>query len=187
MNRLNEKYQKEIVPMMQQQFAIKNRLASPRLTKIVINVGAGDAKDNQATTDKLVENLGVLSGQKPIITRAKSAISGFKLSKGQPIGMMVTLRGNRMYSFLDKLIGIVLPKVRDFRGLSDKSFDNQGNFTLGLREQAIFPEVPYQGASAGKVRGLEISIVTTAMNREQGKRLLELLGVPFKKEFARNG
>lgn len=182
MTRLKDKYKSEVLPKLKEELKTKNTLALPKLVKIVINVGAGDAKENQAILDKVVENLAALSGQKPVVTKAKQAISGFKLSKGNPIGAMVTLRGKRMYEFLDKLINIVLPKVRDFRGISDKSFDSQGNFTLGLREQAIFPEVVFQGAKIGeKLRGLEISIVTTAKNKEQGRRLLELLGLPFKK------
>lgn len=181
MARLKDKYQNEIAPKIKEEFGIKNNLAVPKLTKIVINVGVGEAKDNAALLEKIVENVAVLSGQKPVIVKAKKSISGFKLAKGQPVGVVATLQGDRMYEFLDKLVTIVLPKVRDFRGISDQAFDSRGNFTLGLREQAIFPEVSYQSAAATKAKGLEISIVTTAKNKEEGKRLLELLGMPFKK------
>lgn len=181
MNRLKEKYQKEILPKLKEELGIKNDLAAPKLLKIVVNVGAGDAKDNRAVLDKIMENLAALSGQRPVATRSKKSLAGFKLSKGQTIGAMVTLRGRRMYDFLDKLITIVLPKVRDFRGLPETAFDQQGNLTLGLKEQAIFPEVNFQENPGGKVRGMEISVVTTASTRNIGKRLLELLGVPFKK------
>jgi large subunit ribosomal protein L5 len=183
MSRLKDKYLQEVMPQLKEEFNIKNNLSVPKLEKIVINVGMGDAKDSQEVLDKVLGNLGSLSGQKPVITKAKRSLASFKLSKGQSIGAMVTLRGERMYDFLDKVITIVLPKVRDFRGVSDTSFDNQGNYTLGLKEQAIFPEISFQGASiGGKIRGLEISVVSTAKNKEKGKRLLELLGVPFKKD-----
>lgn len=181
MNRLKSRYQEEIIPVLKEELGVKNNLALPRLIKIVINVGAGEAKDNQAVLDVLSKNITLLSGQKPKITTAKKSISGFKLGKGQTVGMMVTLRGDRMYIFLDKLISIVLPKVRDFRGVDDGSFDNQGNFTLGLKEQVIFPEVSFEDTTGSKNKGLEISIVSTASNKEQGKRFLELLGMPFKK------
>ena len=167
---------------MVEEFAIKNDLATPKLEKVVINVGAGDAKDNVAVVDKIKENLAALSGQNPQATQAKKSISGFKLSRGQVVGVVVTLRGERMYEFLDKLVTVVLPKVRDFRGIPTTSFDKQGNFSLGLREQTIFPEITFQGSTGEKARGLEITIVTTAKNHEQGRRLLELLGMPFKKE-----
>lgn len=180
MSRLHDKYKKEVMPKLQKELSVKNILAIPRLTKIVLNIGLGDAKENQGALDKAVGNLGMLAGQKPVITRAKKSISTFKLSKGQPIGAMATLRAERMYEFLDKLINVVLPKVRDFRGLSDGGFDNQGNFTLGLPEQSIFPEISYQG-SGERARGLEVSIVTTAQSKEQGRKLLDLLGMPFKK------
>ncbi|MDO8638108.1 MAG: 50S ribosomal protein L5 [Candidatus Daviesbacteria bacterium] len=188
MARLKEKYQKEIMPKLKEEFGIKNNMAVPKITKIVINVGTGDAKDNQEIIDKVAENLSAMSGQKPVATKAKVSISGFKLSEGTKIGVMVTLRGKRMYEFLDKLITVVLPKVRDFRGISGESFDSQGNYSLGMREQTLFPEVNYKNTNiGGKTRGLEISIVATAKNRgsftakEQGKKLLELLGMPFKK------
>lgn len=182
MARLKEKYLKEIMPKLKEEFGLKNKMAVPKITKIVINVGTGDAKDNPEIIEKVAENLIALSGQKPLATKAKIAVSGFKLSKGAKIGVMVTLRGRRMYEFLDKLISIVLPKVRDFRGISGDSFDSQGNYSLGMREQALFPEVSFKNTNiGGKIRGLEISIISTAENKEQGKRLLELLGMPFRK------
>lgn len=182
MSRLAEKYQKEIKPILKEEFGIKNEMAIPKLQKIVINIGAGDAKDNAAVADKIRDNLAALSGQKPKVTQAKKSISGFKLAQGQTVGMMVTLRGDRMYEFFDKLVTIVLPKVRDFRGVPNTSFDNQGNYNLGLREQTIFPEVGFQTAGAeGRLRGLEITVVTSAKDKEQGRRFLELLGMPFKK------
>lgn len=183
MSRLKDKYIKEILPKLKKEFGIKNDLAAPGVLKVVVNVGLGAAKSNPELLEKLKDNLSALSGQKPLVTRAKQAVSGFKLSKGDPIGGAVTMRGKRMYHFLDKLFNIVLPRVRDFRGIPHGGFDNHGNFTLGLKEQAIFPEVGFQGGPlSGKMPGLEISIVTTAENSEKGKRLLELLGMPFKKE-----
>ncbi len=180
--RVTEKYQKEIKPKLKEEFGFVNDLEVPRMEKIVINVGAGDAKDNAAALDKIQENLSALSGQKPQVTRAKKSISGFKLAQGQAVGVMVTLRGDRMYEFFDKLVTIVLPKVRDFRGVPTTSFDNQGNFNLGLKEQTLFPEVSYVGQNTdGKTRGMEITIVTTARDKQQGRKLLELLGMPFKK------
>lgn len=182
MSRLKNKYQKEILPKLKEEFGIKNNLAAPSLKKIVINIGMGDAKDNKDIAAKVLENLKALSGQKPVVTVAKQSIAGFKLGKGNPVGAMVTLRGERMYDFLDKLISIVLPKVRDFRGIPNTSFDLRGNYTLGLPELAIFPEISFQTATTGsKIRGLEISIVGNAKDTNQGKKLLELLGMPFKK------
>lgn len=183
MARLKDKYNQEILPKLQEEFGIKNKMATPSLKKIVVNVGLGEAKDNDGLLQSVVSDLTQLSGQKAVVTKAKKSISGFKVGKGQSVGVMVTLRGNRMYDFLDKLVTIALPKVRDFRGLSTTAFDNQGNYTLGLREQTIFSEVSFQGgANSGKIRGLEISMISSAPNRQQGKRLLELLGVPFRKE-----
>ena len=141
MNRLKEKYQQEVLPILKEEFGIKNMMAAPKVEKIVINVGLGEAKDNQAIIDKVVKDVAALAGQKPVVTKAKKSIASFKLSQGQPIGVVATLRGERMYIFLDKLMSIILPKVRDFRGVSFTSFDGQGNYTLGLREQGIFPEV----------------------------------------------
>lgn len=179
MNRLKVKFNEEIVPRIEEEFGLKNKLAVPKLVKVVISVGAGEAKDDKGILNGVVTYLGALTGQKPIITLAKKSIASFKLSAGAPVGAMVTLRGERMFAFLDKLFSTVLPKVRDFRGVDDKSFDSAGNFNLGLREQLIFPEVDYK--TVDKVRGMAVTIVTTAKNKDEGKRLLELLGMPFKK------
>ncbi len=180
MSRLQDKYRTEIMTQLKEELKITNPMAVPQVKKIVINIGLGEAKDNSGTLDKVLTNLTAIAGQKPVVTRAKKSISNFKITQGQGIGMMVTLRGVRMYDFLDKLMTIVLPKVRDFRGVSTTSFDTQGNYTMGLKEQVIFPEVDYRNID--KIRGMEISIVTTAQSKEQGRRLLELLGMPFKKD-----
>lgn len=177
-----KKYQEEILATLKKEYGIKNHMGVPRLQKVVINVGIGDIKDDQSAIDKIVVDVAALAGQKPVVTKAKQAISAFKLSKGQPVGVTATLRGVRMYDFLEKLITIVLPKVRDFRGLPTQSFDNQGNYTLGLREHGIFPEVDYSTSTFEKSKGLEISIVSNAQDKERGKRLLELMGMPFKKK-----
>lgn len=179
MARLKDKFNLEVKPKLKEEFNIKNDLAVPRLEKVVLSVGVGEAKDNQEVLKKVMINLVALSGQKPVATLAKRSISNFKLVKGQTIGAMVTLRNDRMYEFLDKLISAVLPKVRDFRGVSTQSFDSKGNYTLGLREQLVFPEVDYRNID--KPRGLAVTIVTTARDVEQSKRLLELLGMPFRK------
>lgn len=178
MNRLREKYIKEVQQKLQQELGIKNRLAVPKVEKIVINMGLGEAKDNASILDKVIVYLTALAGQKPVVTHAKKSIASFKLGKGQPIGMMVTLRGDKMYVFLDKLVNIVLPKVRDFRGISQGSFDSLGNLNIGLKEQTIFPEVDYK--IIDKTRGLAVTIKTTSKNREEGKKLLEALGMPFR-------
>lgn len=190
MNKLKEKYMSEIQSKLQQELGLKNRLAVPVLEKIVISIGLGEAKDNKDIIEKVKIYLTALAGQSPVVTRAKKSIASFKVSKGQSIGMMVVLRGDRMYAFLDKLINIVLPKVRDFKGISDTSFDNNGNLNIGLKEQTIFPEVDYK--TIDKTRGMAVTITTTAQNRggntakgghtakEAGKKLLELLGMPFK-------
>lgn len=183
MARLKDKYRKEIQSKLASEFGVNNVMATPRLKKIVVNVGVGEAKDNEGILENVVKDLTAISGQKAVVTKAKKSISGFKVGKGQSVGVMVTLRGDRMYDFLDKLVTIALPKVRDFRGLPTNSFDAQGNYTLGLREQTIFSEVNYiGGGSSGKIRGLEISMITSSGDKAKGKRLLELLGVPFKKE-----
>lgn len=178
MNRLKEKYIKEVQKKLQEELNIKNSMALPRVQKVVISMGLGDAKDNQGILDKAKVYMTALAGQQPVVTHAKKSISTFKVSIGQPIGMMVTLRGDKMYAFLDKLINIVLPKVRDFKGIPASSFDNSGNLNIGLREQTIFPEVDYK--SVDKVRGLAVTITTTAKDREQGRKLLESLGMPFR-------
>ncbi len=178
MQRLREKYLSEVRQKLQKDLGLKNILTVPSIEKVVISIGLGDAKDNSNILDKAKIYLGALSGQVPVVTRAKKSISTFKLTKGQTIGMMVTLRGMKMYAFLDKLINVVLPKVRDFKGISPSSFDNEGNLNIGLKEQTIFPEVDYK--TIDKTRGLAITITTTAKDREEGKKLLEELGIPFR-------
>lgn len=180
MSRLQDKYRQEILPKLKEELKMTNDLAVPRLKKITINIGLGEAKDNAGIMEKVLTNLVAIAGQKPVATKAKKSISNFKIAQGQAIGAMVTLRGVRMYDFLDKLMTIVLPKVRDFRGISATSFDQGGNYTLGLREQVIFAEVDYRNVD--KIRGMEITIGTTAHNKEEGKRLLELMGMPFRKD-----
>lgn len=178
MQRLKEKYISELQQKLQQDLRLKNKLAVPAVKKIVISIGLGEAKDNAGVLDKVKVYLSALAGQHPVVTLAKKSVASFKVSKGQPIGIMVTLRGERMYAFLDKLINIVLPKVRDFRGISQQSFDSHGNLNIGLREQTIFPEVDYK--TVDKVRGLAITITTTGVDKESGKKLLEGLGMPFR-------
>lgn len=177
MSRLKEKYIRER-DKLKEDLNLKNIMAVPRVVKIVISMGLGEAKDNKDILEKVKVYLSALSGQTPLVTHAKKSIASFKVSKGQPVGMMVTLRGNKMYAFLDKFINIVLPKVRDFKGISADSFDKGGNLNLGLREQTIFPEVDYK--LIDKVRGLAVTITTTAKNHDKGKKLLEALGMPFK-------
>lgn len=177
-SRLQEKYMRKVVDKLQEELHIKNKLAVPCVVKIVISMGLGEAKENQAVLEKAKVYFAALAGQTPVTTYAKKSVASFKVSKGQPIGMMVTLRGDRMYAFLDKLINIVLPKVRDFKGVSKDSFDSQGNLNLGLSEQTIFPEVDYK--SVDKIRGLAVTITTTAKDKVAGKKLLELLGMPFR-------
>ena len=179
MNRLKEKYNIEVVKKLQEELGLKNRLAVPQVKKIVISIGLGEAKDNAGVIDRAKVYLTALSGQKPVVTKAKKSIAAFKVSEGQPIGMMITLRAGRMYAFLDKFINIVLPKVRDFRGISDKSFDSFGNLNIGIREQTIFPEVDYK--TIDKTRGMAITIATSAKGKTDGKKLLESLGMPFTK------
>lgn len=178
MNRLKDKYLTEIQEKLSQEFGIKNKNALPKVEKIILSVGLGEAKDNQGILDKVALYFGAISGQKPVVTHAKKSISAFKVTVGQPVGMMVTLRGEKMYSFLDKLINIVLPKVRDFKGVEVTAFDSMGNLNLGIREQTIFPEVDYK--SIDKTRGLAVTIVTTTKVKERGRKLLELLGMPFR-------
>jgi large subunit ribosomal protein L5 len=179
MNRLKQKYNEEVKGKLTEELGTKNVHALPRLVKVVINMAVSEGKENASVIEKAAANVTVIAGQKAMITRAKKSISAFKLTEGQPIGVMATLRGEKMYAFLDKLINIVLPKVRDFRGVSDRSFDGQGNFNLGLREQILFPEVDYK--TIDRLRGLQITINTSARNKEEGKKLLELLGMPFAK------
>ncbi|MBM7096628.1 MULTISPECIES: 50S ribosomal protein L5 [Alteribacter] len=179
MSRLKERYNGEIAPTLTEKFNYSSVMAVPKIDKIVINMGIGDAVQNSKVLDKAVEELTELSGQKPVITKAKKSIAGFKLREGMPIGAKVTLRGERMYDFLDKLISVSLPRVRDFRGVSKKAFDGRGNYTLGVKEQLIFPEIEYDNVE--KVRGMDIVIVTTAETDEEARELLTQMGMPFQK------
>lgn len=179
MNRLKERYKNEIVKSLMKKFNYRNVMEVPKIEKIVINMGVGDAVGNPKALDSAVEELTLITGQRPIITRAKKSIAGFRLRAGMPIGAKVTLRGERMYDFLDKLISVSLPRVRDFRGVSSKSFDGRGNYTLGIKEQLIFPEIDYD--KINKVRGMDIVIVTTAKTDEEARELLAELGMPFQK------
>lgn len=178
MARLKEKYKKEIAPAIAKEFGIKNPMAIPRIEKIVVNMGMGEAISNSKILDTAVEELKSVTGQKPVITKAKKSIAAFKLREGMNIGTMVTLRGDRMYEFLDRLISVALPRVRDFRGISPKAFDGRGNYTLGVREQLIFPEIDFN--KVDKTRGMNISIVTTAKTDEQARALLKAMGMPFR-------
>ncbi|MBS4021476.1 MAG: 50S ribosomal protein L5 [Dethiobacter sp.] len=178
MVRLKEKYEQEVRPALVERFQYKNAMESPRLEKVVINMGVGEAKENPKVLDAAVKDLALIAGQKPVITKAKKSVASFKLREGMSIGCKVTLRGSRMYEFLDKLFNVALPRVRDFRGVSPKAFDGRGNYTLGLREQLIFPEVSYDQVE--KVRGMDIVIVTTAETDEEGRELLRNLGMPFR-------
>jgi large subunit ribosomal protein L5 len=177
MARLKQKYHDEVIPAMMQEFSYKNTMQVPRLEKITVNVGLGEATQNIKALDTTVAEITAITGQKPVVTRAKKAIANFKLRQGVPIGCMVTLRRERMYEFLDRLIHVALPRVRDFKGISDRSFDGRGNYSLGLREQIIFPEI--QADKVDKSRGMTVSIITTAQTNEEGRRLLRLLGMPF--------
>jgi large subunit ribosomal protein L5 len=179
MNRLKEKFQKEITPALMSKFSYKSVMQVPKLEKIVINMGVGDAVANAKALDTAVEELTTIAGQKPVVTKAKKSIAGFRLREGMPIGAKVTLRGEHMYEFLDKLVSVSLPRVRDFRGVSNKAFDGRGNYTLGVKEQLIFPEIDYDKVS--KVRGMDIVIVTTANTDEESRELLTQLGMPFQK------
>ncbi|MBC7260666.1 MAG: 50S ribosomal protein L5 [Chloroflexi bacterium] len=179
MPRLKECYMKEVVPALQKEFGYQNVMQVPRLVKVVVNVGLGEALQNAKALDAAARDISLITGQKPIITRAKKSIATFRLRAGNPIGVKVTLRGKRMYDFLDRLFNIALPRVRDFRGVSPDSFDGRGSYTLGLREQLVWPEIHYD--SIDKVRGMEITIVTTAKTDDEARELLRLLGMPFKK------
>ncbi|MFP7171490.1 50S ribosomal protein L5 [Terribacillus sp. 7520-G] len=179
MNELKQRYQSEISPSLMEKFSYKSVMQVPKIEKIVVNMGVGDAVQNSKALDSAVEELALLAGQQPIITKAKKSIAGFRLREGMPIGAKVTLRGERMYEFLQKLIAVSLPRVRDFRGISNKAFDGRGNYTLGVKEQLIFPEINYDKVS--KVRGMDIVIVTTANTDEEARELLTQLGMPFQK------
>jgi large subunit ribosomal protein L5 len=176
--RLRSRFEKEVAPALLKELELKNAMAVPRLNKIVINMGMGEATQNSKILDPAVNELGQITGQKPIVTKAKKSIAAFKVREGQAIGTMVTLRGDRMYEFLDRLLNIVLPRVRDFRGVSTKSFDGRGNYTLGLHDQLIFPEISYE--KVDKMKGMNVTIVTTAANDNQARTLLKHLGMPFR-------
>jgi large subunit ribosomal protein L5 len=173
-----EKYSGEVVPAMKEKFGYKNAMEVPKLVKVIINMGLGDCKDNTKALEAAVKELGDISGQRPVVTKAKKSVANFKVREGQNVGAKVTLRRDRMYEFCDKLFNIALPRVRDFRGLSDSSFDGRGNYAFGIKEQLIFPEINYDDIE--QIRGMDIIIVTTAKTDEEAKELLRLLGVPFK-------
>jgi len=176
--RLKQKFDKEIAPAIMKELGLNNPMAVPRLHKVVVNMGIGEATQNTKIIDPLASDLGQICGQKPVITKAKKSIAAFKVREGMPIGAMVTLRGDRMYEFMDRLINIALPRVRDFRGVSTKSFDGRGNYTLGLRDQLIFPEIDY--AKVDKLKGMNVTIVTTARDDNQARMLLKHMGMPFR-------
>jgi len=178
--RLKARYDQEVVPQMMERFGYKNRMAVPRLNMIVLNMGVGDSLQNIKLLDNAAEQMTLIAGQKAAVTRAKKSIANFKIREGNPLGCRVTLRGGRMYEFFDRLCSIALPRVRDFRGLPAKSFDGRGNYTLGVKDQMIFPEVNYQ--KVDRVRGMNVSIITTARTDEEAKNLLTLLGLPFRKD-----
>ncbi|MGC2330476.1 MAG: 50S ribosomal protein L5 [Candidatus Acidiferrales bacterium] len=177
-NRLHEKYRKEAMPALTKRFGYKNAMAVPKVSKVTLNIGMGEASQNVKLLDTAAAELGQIAGQKPVITRAKKSIANFKIRKGMAIGCMVTLRGERMYEFLDRLASIVLPRVRDFKGLPPNSFDGRGNYTLGLKDQLVFPEIDY--TRVDKIKGMNITITTTARSDEEGRELLKQLGVPFR-------
>src|SRR3974377_2265687 len=176
--RLREHYTKKVVPALPKEFGYKNTMAVPKIEKISVNIGLGEATQNSKLMDGAVNELGQIAGQKPVITKAKKSIAAFKLREGMAIGTMVTLRGDRMYEFLDRLMNVALPRVRDFRGVSSKSFDGRGNYTLGVRDQLVFPEIDY--ATIEKTKGMNITVVTTARTDEQARALLKHLGMPFR-------
>jgi large subunit ribosomal protein L5 len=176
--RLRAKFEKEVAPALLKELELKNTMAVPRLNKIVVNMGMGEATQNSKILDPAVNELGQITGQKPIVTKSKKSIAAFKVREGQAIGTMVTLRGDRMYEFLDRLVNIVLPRVRDFKGVSTKSFDGRGNYTIGLHDQLIFPEISYE--KVDKLKGMNVTIVTTAANDNQARSLLKHLGMPFR-------
>lgn len=179
MPRFKDRYRKEIVPALMEEFGYRNVMEVPRLQKIVVNIGLGEALQDVKALDAAARDIATITGQKPIITRAKKSIAGFKLREGNPIGVKITLRGNRMYDFLDRICNVALPRRRDFRGVSPDSFDGRGNYTLGFREQLVWPEVDYD--SIDKIRGMEVTIVTTAKTDEEARRLLQLFGMPFRR------
>ena len=178
MNRLKEKYQKEVVPGLTKEFGYKNVMAIPKIEKIVVNMGLGEATQNAKIVDTGADEVARITGQKPVTTRAKKSIAQFKVRKGMPIGAMVTLRGERMWEFFDRLISVALPRVRDFRGISSRAFDGRGNYTLGLKDQLLFPEIDYM--KVDKARGMNVSVVTTAKTDEEARKLLQFIGMPFR-------
>ena len=182
MNRMHEKYNEEVVPALRKAFDLKNVMQVPRIAKVVVNIGMGEALDNPKSLESALSDLTTITGQKPVMTKARKSIANFKLREGRLIGTKVTLRGDRMWSFLDRLMNTALPRVRDFRGVSANAFDGRGNYTLGLRDQLIFPEVEYD--KIDKLRGMEVTIVTTAKNDDQARVMLQLLGMPFSKKEA---
>ena len=180
MNKMKEKYQQEIVPALIKTFEFKNIMEVPRISKVVVNIGMGSEMENSKAIEAAVSDLGKIAGQKPIVTKARVSIAAFKLREGRIIGTKVTLRGERMWSFLDRLMNVALPRVRDFRGVSPNSFDGRGNYTLGLKDQLVFPEIEYD--KIDKLRGMEITIVSTAKSDDHGRTLLQLFGMPFRKD-----
>ena len=182
MNKMQEKYNQEVVPALRKAFDLKNIMQVPRIEKVVVNIGMGEAMDNPKALEAAVSDLTTVTGQKPIMTKARKSIANFKLREGRLIGTKVTLRGDRMWAFLDRLMNTALPRVRDFRGVSANAFDGRGNYTLGLRDQLIFPEIEYD--KIDKLRGMEVTIVTTARNDDQARVMLQLLGMPFSKKEA---
>ena len=180
MSRLRDKYQKDVVPALTKEFGYKNVMAVPKIRKVVVNMGLGEATQNAKIVDVGADEVARITGQKPVTTRAKKSIAQFKVRKGMPIGSMVTLRGERMWEFLDRLISVALPRVRDFRGVSPRGFDGRGNYTLGLKDQLLFPEIDYM--KVDKARGMNISVVTTAKTDEESRKLLQLLGMPFRNQ-----
>lgn len=179
MNRLREFYETEVVPAMAKRFGYKNLMSVPKIAKVVVNVGLGEARENPKSIEAASGDIAIITGQKPVVTKAKKSIANFKLRTGMPVGIKVTLRAERMYSFVDRLINIALPRVRDFRGVSSDSFDGRGNYTLGVKEQLMFPEIQYD--KVDKIRGMDIIIVTTAKTDEEARELLRLFGMPFRK------
>jgi len=177
-SRLQERYEREVTPVLLKEFSYQNRMQLPTVHKIVLNIGLGEAVTNPKAVDAAVNDLKIIAGQKPVVTKAKKSIAQFKIRTGNEIGAMVTLRGQRMWEFLDRLTSVALPRIRDFQGISPRSFDGRGNYTLGLREQLVFPEIDYD--KVDRLRGMEVSIVTTARTDEEGRRLLQLLGMPFR-------
>ena len=178
--RLKERYKAEIVPELLKEFEYGNVMRVPRVDKVTVNIGLGEARDNARAIETATADIATITGQKPVVTRAKKAIANFKIRENMPIGVAVTLRGDRMYEFLDRLLNAALPRIRDFHGVPTKAFDGRGNFSLGVREQLIFPEIEYD--KVDRIRGMQINIITTAKNDEEGRRLLEMMGMPFQKE-----